>query len=49
LKWNKLAQDTDMWRAVANTVMNLKYYKVELPTGLGAVTFSRRTELDGIR
>ena len=48
--WMKLAQDTDRWRALVSTVMNLRVPKMRGISRLAAepVSFSRRTVLCGI-
>jgi len=48
--WMELAQDTDMWRALVSTVMNLRVPKMRGISWLAAeaVSFSRRTLLHGI-
>ena len=48
--WMELAQDTDRWRALVSTVMNLRVPKMRGICGLAAepVSFSRRTLPHGV-
>jgi hypothetical protein len=50
LDWINLAQDRDRWRAVVNTVLNLRILSNmgNFLSSLGSVCFSERTLLRGV-